>query len=84
MQKNIKGFLIFSFVLLLGFGFILFYYTNNNVFSSNDSYQSSIDIDEIRNKMDSMSEEEITEVIQEIEMELNRLQSDNQKVDIKK
>lgn len=79
MKDNniIKGFLIFSFVFLLGFSFILIYYANNNVFSSNDFYQSSIDINEIRDKMDSMNEEEIAEAIREIESELNRLKSGN-------
>ena len=79
MRDNniIKGFLIFSFVFLLGFSFVLVYYANNYVFSNNDFYQSSIDINEIRDKMDSMNEEEITEAIQEIERELNRLKFGN-------
>ncbi|MDD4062461.1 MAG: hypothetical protein PHV25_01645 [Candidatus Pacebacteria bacterium] len=79
MKDNniIKGFLIFSFVFLLGFSFVLVYYANNYVFSNNDFYQSSIDINEIRDKMDSMNEEEITEAIQEIERELNRLKFGN-------
>jgi hypothetical protein len=42
----------------------------------------TIDINEIRDKIDSMSEEEIEETIKKIESELNHLKSDGQKVDI--
>ena len=82
MNNIVKGFLIFSFVLILGFSLALIHYANSYVFSNNKVYQSTIDINETRDKIDSMSEEEIEETIKKIESELNHLKSDGQKVDI--
>jgi len=77
MNNIVKGFLIFSFVLMLGFSLVLIHYANSYVFSNNEVYQSTIDINEIKDKIDSMSEEEIEEAIKKIESELNRLKSDD-------
>jgi hypothetical protein len=82
IKKNKNLIFLSLFFLFISSGFILNFFKNNEIFSKEIIFyeppvkiKSNIDVNEIQEKIDEMTMEEIEETIVEIEKEIKRLES---------